>query len=916
VKKLVALVLAGALSLLASALSHAAPAAGTVIGNQATATYNDAGGTSRTATSNLVQTTVTQVKSFTLTANGTRTAAPGQTVYYPHTITNTGNGTDTYALNAPTSTSFGAAGPHTALAYFADANGDGVPDNATPIGTTGALVAGGVFRFVVAGTVPAAAANGSTANIVVSASDTTPTTLTNTDTTTVANSVISVTKSLSAVSGPSPFGPVTVTLSYTNTGSAVATNVQITDALPATLTYVAASGRWSVSGPGTPLTDISDGVEQAGSFPPGIDYRSSLGAGATVTAIIPSVPAGASGNVTFQVNVNSNLAPQTINNNAQFQTASQPSANSNVASYQVLQGAAVVANGSSTLSANGTAEPVTIASAAAGSTFTFNNYIWNRGTGSDTFDITIQANNFPAGTTVTLLQQDGATTLINTGGSPAPDTGPVPGAGQACPAPFVADISASPAVCGYRVVVRVSLPSNAPAGSYSITKRATSVFNNAVFDDVTDTLSAVTANTVDVTNDRAAPPAGAATPADGLGTSGATIVRTNNVTPAAGAPSVTRFRVWITNTGLVSDNFNLTAVFAATSAAGVVPPALPAGWSVAFRADASGAPADCSTVGAPLTATGAVAVGAARLVCAEVTVPSIASGNAIPGNYDFDFTATAATNAAVNDVIRDRVAVATVRSITITPNNAQQTFAGGTVNYTHTITNAGNAPDTATFAAGCLTDSRAAQGWTSSAFIDANANGTLEVGTDTPIVCGTTTLNLAFAESRALFVRAVAPATATAADPANVTTITATYSTTVSATDTASVVDGLLVLKEQQSLGTAGCANNNAPAGSYSQAAIAAGPNTIPGSCIAYRITTTNATGAPITGVVVNDIVPANTRMNYACSGNGSATPTVTVGAIAGSTPANGATGTVSANVGTLNPAQAAVLYFCVRIDP
>jgi len=97
---------AGAFFALGTTNAHAAPPAGTVIGNQATATYNDAGGTPRTATSNLVQTTVSQVKTFTLTANGARTAAPGQTVYYPHTITNTGNGSDTYALNALASTNF------------------------------------------------------------------------------------------------------------------------------------------------------------------------------------------------------------------------------------------------------------------------------------------------------------------------------------------------------------------------------------------------------------------------------------------------------------------------------------------------------------------------------------------------------------------------------------------------------------------------------------------------------------------------------------------------------------------------------------------------------------------------------------------------------------------------------------------
>jgi hypothetical protein len=68
--------------------------------------------------------------------------------------------------------------------------------------------------------------------------------------------------------------------------------------------------------------------------------------------------------------------------------------------------------------------------------------------------------------------------------------------------------------------------------------------------------------------------------------------------------------------------------------------------------------------------------------------------------------------------------------------------------------------------------------------------------------------------------------------------------------------------------------------------------------------------------VVINDNVPANTRIHYACSGNGLGAPNVSVGAIAPSTPADGATGTVTANVGVLAPAQSAVLHFCVRIDP
>src|SRR3989442_15193156 len=77
-----------------------APPANTQIGNQATATYTDASNTQRTATSNLVVTIVQQVASFTITTDGqSKFAAPGGQVVFPHTITNTGNGADTFTLS-------------------------------------------------------------------------------------------------------------------------------------------------------------------------------------------------------------------------------------------------------------------------------------------------------------------------------------------------------------------------------------------------------------------------------------------------------------------------------------------------------------------------------------------------------------------------------------------------------------------------------------------------------------------------------------------------------------------------------------------------------------------------------------------------------------------------------------------------
>lgn len=891
---------AGLLFGLSSRTAHAAPLAGTVIGNQATATYTDATATSRNATSNLVQTTVAQVKSFTLTADGARTAAPGQPVYYPHTLTNSGNGSDTYAFTAPVSGNFGVAGPHTAMGYFLDSNGDGVPEGALTTPVT--LAPGAVLRFVMTGTVPASAANASTATLAVTVTDTAAQALTNTDTTTVANSVISVAKSLSSSSGAGGT-TVTVTLGYTNSGTAVANSVTILDTLPANMVFVAGSGRWSVSGASV-LTEANDGFEQ-GVTPVRIDFRMAANA---VTAIVESVPAGQSGNVRFDVTIPANLAPQAIPNTATYSTATQASTSTNTATYTVIQSASVTFNGANNNSSAASNDPQTQASAGAGATVTFNNYVWNLGNGTDTFDVTVDTNSFPAGSIVTLQQQDGATSLINSGGGAAPDTGPVPGRGAVCNAPFVTDGT----FCGYQVVVRVTLPAGTTGGGpYSLTLRATSAFNNALFETATDTLTTIAANTVDVTNDVSV--AGGALAADGLGATGATIIRTNTVTPTSGASTTTRFRIFVNNTGAVADSFVLSSTFAATTAAGVTAPTLPAGWSVAFFAD--GGLGTCATTGGALGNTGPIAVGANRLVCAEVTVPTTVSGGAIPGQYDFDMRATSQTNGAVTDVKRDRVVVNTVRLITLTPNNTQQTFPGGSVTYSHTITNAGNIVDTAAFAASCLTDSRSAQGWTSTAYIDTNANG-LEVGVDPLITCGATNQVLNVGQSFTIFVRVFAPAGATGVDPANITTLTATYSVTVSATDTTSVTDGLLLLKEQQAVGVAGCAVNNPAAGSYTNAAIAAGPSTVPGACIAYRITATNTTAGTITSVVINDLVPANTRMHYACSGNGVSNPSVTVGAIAGTTPLNGATGTVTANVGTLTSTQSAVLYFCVRIDP
>src|SRR5690349_14063331 len=118
--------------------AHAAPPpAGTSISNQASATYSDGSGVARTVTSNLVQTTVTQVYSLTLTASGAQNATPGSVVYYPHTLTNTGNGTDSFNLAG---VSGATAFTMTNVLIYAD-NGSGQPTG-SPITSSGVLASG------------------------------------------------------------------------------------------------------------------------------------------------------------------------------------------------------------------------------------------------------------------------------------------------------------------------------------------------------------------------------------------------------------------------------------------------------------------------------------------------------------------------------------------------------------------------------------------------------------------------------------------------------------------------------------------------------------------------------------------------------------------------------------------------------
>ena len=865
----------GALVAVVSTLALAvAPPANTQIGNQASATYTDASNTQRTATSNLVVTIVQQVASFTLTTDGQgKPASPGGQVVYPHTLTNTGNGTDTFTLSSANNAS-GDNFDLTSLVLYADANGDGVPDNSTPITSTGALAAGGVFKFVASGIVPGSATSAQTAAITVSAVGTataTPAPLqNNTDTTTVTtNAVINVTKSMSAASGAAGSGPYTVTLSYTNPGNTTATALTLTDALPAGMTYVAASARWSVTGAATVLTDANDGVQ--GTAPNTIAYDFGATVAGRVTAVVSQVLAGETRTLTFQVSIAAGQATGAINNTANFTydpgtgTAVGPFP-TNTASFTVTPSAAVTISGA------------TVPSAAQGSTVSFNNVVTNTGNGTDSFDITVANTSFPAGTTFQLFKSDGVTPLVDTNGNSTPDSGPL-------------------AVNGtYTVVVKATLPSGFSGlnVNYTAAVTATSKVNLATSASANDVLTTVTASVMDLTNTRSV--SGGANAGDGLGAGpevSAIVTRTVNPN------TTTTFTLFANNTSGVADTYDLAASTASSFASISLPP----GWSVVFT----------DTAGTVLTNTGSIPAGGTKQITATVTIPA---GQA-PGATDIYFRTLSPTTGA-SDRIHDAVAVNAVRAIAITPNNTAQIIAGGTAVFSHTITNNGNVLEGDSVASSvALAFTNSLAGWSAVVYYDANGNGAIDAG-ENPIsdlsFSSAGAAGLAAGESVRVLVKVTAPAAATvgASDTLTLsaTTTNGTYITTVppvvSATDSATVAASDLLIAKDQALDAN---NDGTPDTAYSIADISSGA--LPGKSIRYRITVKNTGAFPATSVTVSDATPAYTKYNStnAAAVTGGSAPGVTSG------PANGAAGTFLFNVGTLNPGEQAVITFGVKID-
>jgi len=875
----------------------AAPNAGDNIGNIASADYTDATATPRTVFSNPVNTTVRQVASFTLVDNRTAFVTPGGQVVYSHTLTNTGNGDDTFLLTVAN-----AAGDDFNLnnvAIYRDSNSDGVPDDATDLnGTTVALSRNGVFNFVVVANAPTTVLNGQYSDLTVTADsrvfqggaggNVDPANITNNDRATVtADAVITVSKSADVISGPTGTF-IEYTLTYRNTGNNTATGVSIEDVIPdpypgsatAGMDYQINSGVWS-NAPATALTDAND----SGVDPSGITYQYDSGL-KKVTAVIGSVAPNVTGTVKFRVQVGSTTPPGVIPNVAQYSYDANGATaggavgplDSNIQNFTVLQSIAVAANDSTTLNTTAGNDDIVDAVDAAGNPIsptnkanpsdvvTFSNEIWNNGNGTDTFNIVLSNSaSFPTGTTFALFKSDGVTPLTTTDADSTADTGPLAAGGR------------------YTVIVKATLPSSVATGvtgPFTLTLTATSIADGTS-DTVTDRVSDFAGATVDITNDAASGVVGSK--GDGPGTN--TALNTVAVNPGATAA----FSVFVKNTSGIVDNYNLQSASNSAFTTG-----FPAGWTVTYYAGAT-----CS--GSAIVNTGNIAAGASAQFCVSVTTPA----GSVPGTTNV-FLRSVSSVSGASDYKVDAVTINTIHDVAITTVGSNQVAPGGTVTYTHQLTNLGNVTETNI----PLTATAGAGGFPVALYNDANGNGIVDSGE--AII--SSVASLAPGATVNLIAVVTGPAGATDGTQ-DVTTVATSYTDdnagNNTTTDTTTVRFGQVRLVKEQAL-DANCDGDNADVGdsAFTQALMAAKP----GECIIYRITATNEGSQAVTGVVLYDSIPTYTSLQVptvpAVTGTALGPFTLTPAA-----PADGYTGTLSVNVGPMNGGQTAVLTFGVQVD-
>lgn len=936
-----ALAVAGGVSFSSQTMA-AVPLAGTNISNVATATYTDNTGTERVVTSNEVKTLVAQIGSFTLEADRSAQTTPNGQVTFSHILTNTGNGTDKFSIglkdidDSNTTFDFSSGGKY---AIYIDRNKDGMADSNVALTGTDLieLAAGESVGLVVVATTPSTAMQGQLDKLEITATAQTASLYTvavksNTDTTRITTgAVLQITKAAN-VSVTQVGKEIEYTLTFKNTGNTTATNVAIFDVLPKTVEYLKDSAR--LNGGTTPLTDDKADADK-------FEYDSTKHA---FLYNIASVAPNTSGKLTFKVKVLDTTNAGDIKNTAYVDpdgkpqnpldpdspkvpvdmtdvpttpntppTPTDPNNPTTVPSNPsivVIEGTydgsindskldSFKDGGSITVSGAVGDDKITIAGQQGvpvvfGKSSTEGDMVvvHNRGNSTDTYNLTVDKTvisgfgKLPDGAIVEILKADGNTPATDTNGDGIVDTGPIAAGDK------------------LQFVVRVTLPNGEKvvAPGVGITMVSTSV-KNAQKDTLKLIISELTENKVDLVNKP--------TTGGEKGTGAGTPTPVDNATTPPATP--TTFDITIKNEGNIPDNYIISV------------PDVPAGWTVEiFEKDSSG---NCTT--AKVANSGNIKPSESKSFCLVVTPPA----DTLAGTKEDIKVEIKSPATGTSDNITFNVGVEEQRQLTFTPDRQGQVAPGGTIVYSHTLTNTGNVLEGAGPYPLNIDWTSTLSGVNTSVYVDIDGDGkqsanelitgATEADRTASLAAILATINttntaagLSPKESVSILVKVEAPATASAGEsdttvvtfkpaaslknPAfNDETIYPNYKaaptpSNVSITDRTVINLGQVRLVKTQAL-SAKC--ESVPT-AYAETKLDAKP----GDCVYYKIVASNDGNADAENVVITDMVPS-----YTAYLTGSADP-------AAAAPATG-TKELKYAVGTLTPAATAELKFAVQVD-
>ncbi len=760
----------------------AAPLAGTEIKNLATVSYEDENGNTYTAQSNEAVITVAPQYRATVENDRTQTAAPGTTVYFPHTIVNTGNTPDTYDLTTDTGDK-----------VYLDTNGNGEPDSGEQIVSSITLAPGETANLVVSHVIPSTAQSGDTTVITMTATSNSTgaivedigdnadsgagdpsgaaadSSATNTDTVTVTTGPVLVLNKEAVFDEIN--NKVTYTLTVKNNGGSDATAVNIIDALPRVDTdndgildtqlslitgSVVTSGLLDVTDTQAALTTENDAlvgwdVDGDGNIDANIirAIDAVIAPGTTVSVSYAATyesnwAAGANIDNTFVAFVDpdgNNKPGDPANPNDPDNPINPPS--SNTTHNEVPQNYSVNAednggddnpDGDVTTTNDGGDDDATpndiqkVDEIASGDTVIFTHTVKNEGNGDDAFNLKMTdpvSDTFPPGTVFTFWNADGSVQLTDSDGDGIPDTG-VLGQNETT-----------------TIVVKADLPSGVagePTNGYNAILTATSSGDNNIADTTNLQLGNITPPAVDL----------AASVSSGDGNQPDTGLNDQGVENAhdegpilleqADVGSTVVFPMRVANESGSPDSFLLSA------------DKLPSGWTVVFK-DASGGTitstpfmpantvfeytAEVTIANDPAKALADAALDTARPNTDGDGKDTVNDGNSVmdaistdnDDDYVIDFTVTSSVDAGRNDTVSNAIDVNPLKAIAITPDGQNQIQPGGTVDYPHKLVNEGNITEPVEIAV-----TNPDLDWSTSTLIDTDGDGTpeTELSTLTP----------------------------------------------------------------------------------------------------------------------------------------------------------------------------------------